>query len=217
MWNLVSQFKILLFSLILIMSLDANATKLFYLYKVGSKVVERNDLEKLSNELQRLHCVFDKNSLLVNALSTRHEIAFPVNFFTADDIAPMIESTRKTLINMIRLEKLLLYLKNQTINVTPELKATIEKTLNANNCGKVMERNIFDQLVDAEIFLNARFAKSNLLVTSDEIESFKKNNPQFKQNISQHLGAIKKSSEVTNFILGIFRQITHEFFWGEDI
>jgi hypothetical protein len=199
------------------MSLDANATKLFYLYKVGSKVVERNDLEKLSNELQRLHCVFDKNSLLVNALSTRHEIAFPVNFFTADDIAPMIESTRKTLINMIRLEKLLLYLKNQTINVTPELKATIEKTLNANNCGKVMERNIFDQLVDAEIFLNARFAKSNLLVTSDEIESFKKNNPQFKQNISQHLGAIKKSSEVTNFILGIFRQITHEFFWGEDI
>jgi hypothetical protein len=199
------------------MSLDANATKLFYIYKVASKVVERNDLEKLSNELQRLHCVFDKNSLLVNALSTRHEISFPANFFTTDDIAPMIDSTRKTLINMIRLEKLLLYLKNQTINVTPELKATIEKTLNANNCGKVIERNIFDQLVDAEIFLNARFAKSNLLVTSDEIESFKKNNPHFKQNISQHLGAIKKSSEVTNFILGIFRQITHEFFWGEDI
>jgi len=186
------------------------------MYKVGNKVVERGDLEKLSNELMRLHCVFDKNSLLVNALSTRHEISFPASFFSTDDITPLVETARKTLINMIRLEKLLLYLKSQTINVTPELKTTIQKTLNANNCGKVSERNIFDQLVDAEIFLNARFAKSHLLVTSDEVESFKKKNPQFKQNIALHLGNIKKSSEVTNFILGVFRQIPHEFFWGED-
>jgi hypothetical protein len=194
-----------------------SATKLFYIYKVANRVVERGELEKLTNELIRLHCVFDKNSLLVNALSSKHELKFPKEFFTSSQIDPHIEASRRVILNIIRLEKLLLYLKNQTLSVSPELKATIDKMLKANACGPVTDSIVFEQVVSAEIFLNSRFSKSNLLVTSDDIEKFKKDNPNFKQNIANHLGEVKKISEATSFILGIFRQIPHEMFWGEDL
>lgn len=216
MWNLASQFKTVIFSLVLIATTQGVSKTLYYVYKVGTKVVERGEVEKLHNELVRLNCAFESRSILYNALNSRQEKLFSQDFFTTEDFEKSIDASQSGLVNMIRLEKLLLYLKNQTINLSPELKVTIEKSLKVNNCGSITDINIFQHLIEAEVFLNARFSKSHLLVTSDEIEKFKKANPTFKSNISLHLGAIKKNSEVISFILGVFRQIPHELFWGKD-
>lgn len=174
-----------------------------YFFKIINTVISQKDLSYLERNLKVLKCVFETpvltdlfSSELVKNLS--HFLTQLPSSHKIDDqkVRDKLKSHEKMMKKLRMLFKLLLYVKNQSILIRPQMIQLVRSTIKENKCSedvfykKSLKTN-FLELLKLEIYLKSRYGTQ--MKKNDEID-------------------VTKAS-LSTFVESLDKQYSHEYFW----
>jgi hypothetical protein len=195
------------------------------MYKVGNKVVTFDQFKVIQNGIKSFKCLFDDSSHLLSFFNPKERnLVVDNNFYNLNQgFKERYESNFATINNVILLQKVMLYSKDQNFTVDEKLKSSLIKLNQEFKCIKNLESELADsegilrQLVQAELMLRVKVDRQNIVVTEQDRNNFRASNPSFKGDVNQAVIQLKKVRDMVVLFEGIGRQTLDESFWIDKV
>lgn len=174
-------------------------------FRVDGKVYFSEDLKPFLRYLDQFRCLYLDSKIVSQLKLTKSE----------EPTLKVGKNKRiKSALRMkiLKLLKILVYVKNQTVVVRPEVEDLMLTAAHQNNCLPKKRKKIpakLKEFMKAEIFLRSRFKGDNIWITKEEINSFSKSHSLSPEVAEARLRDLKVNQSLGNFIQSLFDQVGH--------
>ena len=175
-------------------SFSASAEKEYFVYKIQDKIQSYHQIQEYSQHLRTLSCLFE-DSVWVQFVKEKidlKKLSFPAAINSEVEYQKFITERKDDIAFLRSLQKLHLFIQNQDVQISNELKQLLKKE---KSCGDILTNDELKKtitlLIMTEVYLRARYFSND--------KAMQLNPPR-----TQAISLLLESTD---------RQISHENFW----